>query len=161
DLALLYKEIKRIHYDPFRKTTREQFDAYVKKLHEDIPKLSDNQIIVGFIKLAQMAGDGHTHVRPGGTRKGLPIQLFQFEEGVFVTAAAPEYEDLAGAQILKTGSHSTAEVLEALKSVVSRDNEHWLKTMSPEFMRSPMILNGLGLIPDGDKATLTVRDAAG
>ncbi|MBI3407315.1 MAG: hypothetical protein HY040_03030 [Planctomycetes bacterium] len=161
DLKLLDREIKRIHYDPFRKTKREQFDAFVKKLHDDIPKLTDNQIMVGFIKLAQMAGDGHTHVRPSGTRKGLPIQMFQYEDGIFVVAAAPDHADLAGAKVLKVGEHSIEKALAALTPIISRDNDMGLKAAGPAFLKSTMVLNGLGLIPDADKATFTVRDASG
>jgi tetratricopeptide (TPR) repeat protein len=62
DLKLLARELKRVHYDPFRKVSREEFDAYVKKLHDDIPRLSDTQVGVGLMKLMRMAGDGHTAV---------------------------------------------------------------------------------------------------
>src|SRR5262245_21219850 len=103
DLALLVREIKRLHYNPYRTFTREQFDAEVKKLHDAIPKLSDPQIEVGFIKIARIAGDGHTHIRPGGQLRRMPVQLFHFAEGVFVTAAHPVHAALAGAQVLKIG----------------------------------------------------------
>ncbi len=161
DLKLLAREIKRLHYNPFRFMTREQFDAQVQKLHEDIPRLKDGEIIVGFMKLVQAVGDGHTSIRPAGPIKALPVQLFLFEEGVFVTAAAPTHADLAGAEILKVGEHKTADALAALASVISRDNAMGLKAMGPRFLTFPRLLNGLGLIPDADKATFTVRDASG
>src|SRR5207244_2549875 len=60
DLDLLAREITRGHFAPFAKASKEQFDAEVRKLREEIPRLSDNQIAVGFQKLLRRVGDGHT-----------------------------------------------------------------------------------------------------
>lgn len=161
DLKVLAREIQRMHYSPYRKVTREQFEAQVKKLHDDIPKLKDEEIVVGFMKIACLAGDGHTSVRPSGPLELVPVQLFQFTEGVFVTAAAPDHADLAGAEILKVGDRPTAEVLAALDPVIHRDNATGPLAMGPFFLMIPKLLYGLGLIPDRDKATYTIRDAKG
>jgi tetratricopeptide (TPR) repeat protein len=161
DLKLAAHEIKRLHFNPYREVSREAFDAYVQKLHDDIPKLTDGQITIGLVKLGRMAGDGHTHLRPAGSVLMLPLQLFLFEEGVFVTAVAPEHGELAGACLLKIGTHTTAEVLKALDPLISRDNAMGVKAIAPMFMTVLPALHGLGLIPDADTATLTVRDAAG
>lgn len=158
DLAYLAREIKRLHYNPYRLVTREQFDAEVRQIHDAIPKLTDPQIEARFRKLVRLAGDGHTTIRPPDPRLTLPVQLYQFAEGVFVTAAAPGHEDLAGAQVLKVGDRTTAEVLTALEPVISRDNPMGLKLVGPGLMTVPRLLHGLDLIPDADKATLTIRD---
>lgn len=160
-LNLLAREIKRLHYNPFRHVTREQFDAHVKKLDEDIPRLKHNEILVGFLKLAALPGDGHTWARPAGARTAVPLQLFAFSEGVFVTAAAPEHAELAGNEVVKVGGRKTADVLAALEPVISRDNPMGLKTMGPALMTVPRVLSGLGLVAEDDRLTLTVRDAAG
>ncbi len=165
DLRFLVREVKRLHYDPFRRVGRETFDAYVKKLDEDIPKLTDPQIVTGFMKIAAMAGDGHTVIRhPDAVNDGkklLPVQFYLFTEGLFILAAAPEHVDLAGAQVLKIGGHAVEKVIEALDPLISRDNEMWPKLIGPGLMRSPLILNGLGLIPAADRIEITIRDLAG
>lgn len=162
DLVFLARELKRVHYDPFKKVSKEEFDAYVKKLHSDIPKLSDAQVTVGFMKLLQMMGDGHTTMgRVQAMPSQLPVQFYLFTEGLFVTAAAPEHAELVGAQVLKFGDAPVEKVLEAMKEVVSRDNSMWVKFVGVNLMRNPFIMNGLGLIPAADKVTLTVKDAKG
>jgi hypothetical protein len=69
--------------------------------------------------------DGHTAVWPVGEhrlfRAALPLRMFWFEEGLFVTAADPRYKDLLGAQVLKLDGRSIDEVFEALVSYVNRD----------------------------------------
>jgi tetratricopeptide (TPR) repeat protein len=162
DLKLLAREIKRLHYDPFRQFTQAQFDAHVNRLNEEIPKLSEAQIVVGLMKLARMAGDGHTSVFGAlPTTKRLPVQLFLFTEGIFVTAAAPEHAELLGAQIIKVGEHPVEKVMQALDPLISRDNDMGPKNIAPGLMRNLLLLNGAGLIPDQEKCAFTIRDATG
>jgi tetratricopeptide (TPR) repeat protein len=161
DLKWLAREIRRKHFDPYKRHSREEFDAYVRKLHDDIPKLSDAQVQVALVRLAAMAGDGHTYVRPAGPMQMLPVQFYQFTEGVFITAAAPEHADLAGAQVLRIGDHDVQAVQKAVEPLVSHDNPMGFLSLGVRLLTSPQLLHGLGLLPYPDKAALTVRDAAG
>ena len=165
DLDLLVREIKRMHPNPYRQMSREAFDAFVSKLRDDIPKLNDEQVAVGLMKLAALPGDGHTYVRPifltERGQLGIPIVYYSFAEGVFIVAAATKYKDLLGAQVLRVGDHTMEEVLSACAPAASRDNAMGLKLEISAFIRSPQLLYGLGLIPDPDKMRLTVRDAEG
>src|SRR5262249_53349479 len=129
--------------------------------HDDIPKLKDEQVMVGFMKLGCLAGDGHTSVWPGGPREIVPLQLFHFSEGVFVTAAAPEHADLAGAEVLEVGKHATADALAAVDPIIPRDNAMGAKWLVMYALTVPRLLYGLGLIPTPDKIPLTIRDATG
>ena len=165
DLWLLSRELKRIHYDPFKKVSREAFDGYVKKLNDDIPNLRDSQIEVGFMRMMRMMGDGHTSIRPGHAqpqaRMAAPVEFYRFTEGLFVTRAAPKVADLVGAQVLKIGDHSVEKVYEALDQVISQDNKMWPLLIGANMIRYPRTLNGLGLIREEDRMTITVRDAQG
>lgn len=161
DLRVLAREIKRMHFDPYRRVTREEFDAQVQRLYEEIPRLSENQVMARFVAIAALAGDGHTHVRPSGQIGMAPIQMFAFTDGVFITAAAPAHAELAGAQVLKVGVHSVEDALRMLDPVISRDNAMGIKAAGPARLVFPALLNGLGMVPESDKLPLTIRDAKG
>lgn len=165
DLQILSREIKRLHYDPFRRVSREEFDAYVRKLGEEIPRLTDAQIIVGLMKLARMAGDGHTQIRHPSygqeAKKLLPVQFYLFSEGLFILAAAPEQRELVGAEVISIGGHKVERVIEALDPIISQDNRMWPKLIAPGMMRNPFLLHGLGLVRESDRVALTIRDASG
>jgi hypothetical protein len=113
----------------------------------------------------RMAGDGHTRILPtyAGelSRKGALVQFYLFTEGLFITAADPRYADMVGAQVLRVGEHGVERVIESLESVISRDNAIWIKLIAPALMAYPQILNGLGLIPNGEALPLTIKDATG
>ena len=165
DLWLLSRELKRIHYDPFKMVSREEFEGYVKKLHDDIPRLRDAQIEVGFMKLSRMMGDGHTTIRPGHgqpqARLAVPAEFYQFSEGLFVTRAAPKWADIVGAQVLEIGEHSIEKVYESLDQVISQDNKMWPLFIGANLMRFTRVLNGLGLIGEEDRMSITIKDSEG
>jgi tetratricopeptide (TPR) repeat protein len=166
DLWLLARELQRIHYDPYKYVSKAEFDAYVKKLNDEIPKLTDHQIAVGLMKLMRMMGDGHTQIRPAGAghnpaMAGLPVEFYLFKEGLFITAAAPQHADLVGAQVIRIGDNTVEKVFETLDSVISQDNKMWVKFIGANLMKRPSVLNGLGLIPATDKMQITLRDGEG
>lgn len=166
DLQFLAREIKRRSYDPYHKVSREEFEASVKGLHDAIPQLTDLQISIELMKFVAKGGDGHTMVfgfweRPEFLQT-IPVDFFLFEEGLFITMADSRFEDLLGAQVLRFGNHTIPEVLQALDPLISRDNDlAGLKVMGLMRMRNLPLLRALGLIPDPDKVSLSIKDRKG
>ncbi len=62
DLAFLAREIKRRAYAPFREISEPEFDVAVARLAEDVPGLSDIQILAGMMRLLRPLGDGNTYL---------------------------------------------------------------------------------------------------
>lgn len=151
DLQFLAREVKRKAYPTFLKTSGKEFDAAVKVLHDAIPKLTDTQIAISMAKLMRMVGDGHTAFYWGAGLDSLSMQFYFFEEGLFIISADPKYKDLLGAQVLKFGSRTTNEIVQAIEPLIPRDNEIWIKQVAPYRMRSLPLLHALGLIPDAKK----------
>jgi hypothetical protein len=168
DLWLLHREVSRIHINPYGKHTKAEQEAWVAKLNRDIPKLTDAQIMVSFMKYMRRINDGHTQIRPGqaagshqGPSTGLPVQLSWYQEGVFINAADPSQKDLVGAQVLRVGGRPVEGVIRALDEVTPQDNSQGLKAYAGRFLATPPLLNGLGLIPSDKEVTYTVRMASG
>jgi hypothetical protein len=163
DLALLAREVKRKGYieGVYRALSKHDFDAAVKKLNDDIPKLSDGRIVVEMMKLLRLVGDGHTGIeRPPAQLEyllALPLQFYLFKEGLFIIAADPQYKELLGAQVKRFGDRSVDEVMHALDQVISRDNEMWPVQVAPYRMRSAPLLNALALTADPRKVALTIE----
>jgi hypothetical protein len=163
DLTFLAREIKRRAYAPFREISEPEFDAAVTRLTEDVPGLSDFQILAGMMRLLRPLGDGHAFVLPAqdgkDTQLALPVKFYRFTEGLFVTAASEAYRQLIGAQVLSVDGHPADEVLTAIEPLISRDNDQQVTWIGPEFLRWTPLIHALGLISDPGQATLTVRFA--
>ena len=167
DLALLAREVKRKGYVPgvARTLSKAEFDVLVNKLNNDIPRLTDAQILIELMKLMRKVGDGHTGILGrldhAGSALSLPLQFYLFKEGLFIIAADPKHKDLLGAQVLRFGDRTVAEVMQALDPLTSRDNDFWPNQVGPYRMRSLPLLNGLGLIPESTKVALTLKEPGG
>lgn len=167
DLQVVAREVKRKGYmdGVARKLSKEDFDAAVKRLSEQIPKLTDMQVSIELMKLLRLVGDGHTGVLAAPPRpeyiRSVPVQFYLFKEGLFIIGADPSHKDLLGMQVLRFGERTIDEVMAALDPLTSRDNEIWPSLVGPYRMRYLPLLHGLGLIPDPARVTLTLRDAEG
>jgi Tetratricopeptide repeat len=171
DLAFLARWTKAKAYHPFRTDTgdrfvsnaiytQSQFDAQVRKLSDAVPDLTDPQIELGMMRLLAALGDGHTELG-GGPRPEysmtIPVKFESFEEGLFVTAAAPAYRNLLGARVLAFDGHPTGTIMQSVAPYVSRDNDYWLSAVEPYRLRAIPFLHALGLASRADRVTLHVE----
>ena len=167
DLSLFAREVKRRGFEVPRTISEREFDAAVQQLSAAVPKLTDMQMVIEFAKLAHKVGDGHTNVFPSPQSSAefhptLPVKFYLFKEGLFIIAADPKFKDLLGAEVLRVGNHTIAEVTAALDPLISRDDSDiWVKERVPYMIRSVPLLNGLGLIPKATEVELSVRDTTG
>src|SRR5262249_41230309 len=150
-----------------RPVTLTQFEAKVREVHHAIPKLTDGQAVLEFMKLMVFLEDGHTAVWNVGEnplfRAALPLRFFWFEEGLFVIVAEPKYKELLGARVQAFDGRTTDEVLKGMSPYVQRDrgNPMSLKMFLPDGIRKLAVLHAAGLIKRPDQVTLTVRDQSG
>ncbi len=163
DVAFFAREIKRRAYAPFTEVSEQDFDAAVARLAEDVPDLSDFQILAGLLRLLRPLGDGHAFAIPDQTKPGLglPVKFFLFAEGLFVTAATEAYRETVGAQVLSIDGRPVDEMLAAVEPLLSRDNDQQVKWIGPEVLRWTPLLHAIGLIGEPDQATLGLRLGAG
>lgn len=167
DLRFLAREVKRRAYAPFRSMPGAAFDVALVELGQEIPALSDLQIIVELRRILGRLGDGHVEVSlPDGhpdLRQLLPVQFSLFEEGLFIVAAHRSHEDLLGAQVLEIGDHAIEEVIAACDPILPRDggNAQWPKHVLPRRLRELPLLHALGIAPSQTALALRVQDLGG
>jgi hypothetical protein len=88
------------------------------------------------------------------------LHLYLFSDGLFVTAAPSGMGQgghgdppLLGARLLSVDGRPAEEIYEAVRPVVSMDNEMGLKAAAPLLIRLPEVLHALGVIRSLDRAT--------
>lgn len=166
DLDLLVEELERIHPEPWHGIAREDFVAAIDDLKARLGELSPDELVVELsrvVALLSRAGrDGHQFAVPADGAEGpyLPIRVYEFEEGVFITQALAPNTELAGARITAVGGHPVAEALDALEPLVPRDGPQTVREFRPVFFVRVDVLHGLGLIGEG-AVELAIVDADG
>lgn len=137
---------------------REDFDAAVNKLYNGVPTMTDDEIVVGLMKLVAMIKDGHTNLIPRQyvTNGVLPIKLYRFTDGLYVQKAAPAYAEMVGAKVVKIGNATADEAMSAIAPVVAADNEMGVLDLGPSMLMVPEMLAGLKIISDKQKVDIGV-----
>lgn len=164
DLRYLAHTLPRVHKNAFFSVTRTQFEEAVGKLDASIPTLSDSRIMVEMARLVALVGDGHTAVnlyQAATDFRILPLQIIWFKDGLYVTATPPQYAAALGTRVSQIGGVDVEKVVAAVSSAVSHENGAYLKQVVPQYMISPEILQGVGLINETGAVTIKLQPPAG
>jgi hypothetical protein len=167
DLDNLLVQLEMIHPEPFHGIDREAWIAHLHALRDGLGDLTPEQALVELQRVVALLSrdgrDGHQLAlqAPGHTGPMLPLRIYEFDDGVFITAAmAPGQADLVGTRIQAVNGHPIDEVLAALDPLVPRDGPATVPFFRPLHLLRTEVLRGLGLIGVGD-VTLSVAAPGG
>jgi hypothetical protein len=91
DLRVLSTQISTRHRNPFHHLPNDVFNDTVAALHERIPDLRGDEVVVGLHDVAAMIGDGHTRVETSGVYRRFPLELYLFDHTLRVTRTVAAY----------------------------------------------------------------------
>jgi hypothetical protein len=168
DLAALVPGMAAIHANLTHSVTRAALDAAVADLSARVGTATDDQLLVGVLRIVAMVSSGGCDAHTGAYIWGsgtyavdsLPFRVWLFpkEDGtgdeVRVVGALPPYPMSIGERIDAIDGHPIADVLAAIAPLVPRDNDQTVRLLTPRFLLIPQVLRGLGLA-DAGPITLT------
>jgi hypothetical protein len=102
DLDGLVERLEAYHPEPWHGISREEFVAEVEDLKARLPELGEEETVVAVMRLVALISangrDGHMFAFPtdGDYGTALPLRVYEFPDGVFVTDALSQHEDLVG-----------------------------------------------------------------
>ncbi|MEO8570843.1 MAG: hypothetical protein ABI553_04010 [Chloroflexota bacterium] len=167
DIDALLEARERYHPNPWHGFDRDTWIAAADAAKVRIPTLTDAQALVEVVRLAAMPDwggrDGHTGIffLPDSGVHAYPILLWQFSDGMVITAARAPYEKLVGSRIEAIAGRPIADVLALVEPLAPRDNDSNLLSYGPLYMRITELLAGLGVIDAVGPATFTLVDQKG
>lgn len=159
DVRFLGDELPKQHRSAYHRMDRAEYELAVKSLYDRVPTLSEDEILVGMMRIVAMIKDGHTNIIPRSYfRSGVfPVKYFVFSDGIFIQMAAPEYADMVGGRVIKIGNMSADDAFKAVSPAAFADNEFGVKSMTPVMMTVPEILAGSKVTDSKQKLTLVVE----
>jgi hypothetical protein len=137
DLDTIATQLPVLHPNLFFQTPRSVFNQAVSDLRNAIPQLSDPEVLVGMARIVALPGDGHTNLyltQAGASFHVLPLNLRWFEDGFFITAAGTDYPRAVGARVLRIGDRSIEDAYQSIASIVSHENDSWVRDFSPTYL---------------------------
>ncbi len=159
DIRFLGDELAKRHRNAFHRLKKEDYDSAVKALYDGAPRMTDDEIIVGMMKIVAMVKDGHTNLIPRTFfRSGIfPVKYYWFSDGLYIMKAAPEHVDLVGAKVIRIGKMSVDDALKAAGAINASDNEMGRKNYAPILIKVPEILAGLNIVDEKTRLSLVVE----
>jgi len=162
DLRHLARELPSHHANAFHTITREAFDAEVARLDAAIPHLNGDAVLVGFMRIVALIGDGHTHLDLPPSSLRYPVEMQWFGDELRVIAAQAPYHSAVGARVLAIGTRPVRDVMERATQLVPRgENDGRTRLTATMQLTSPEVLHGLGLIAERANAAFAVELATG
>ncbi|GIU53581.1 hypothetical protein [Shewanella sp. KT0246] len=165
DLQFLLDEIKRLHVDTYHHVSEGELELQAKAVAQNIPNLSDQQIVFQFMELVASVGNGHNFIVPTHSKKGsftrLPVQFYKFSDGLYIVKTNADYQHLLGRKVISIADTPIEKAMEKIASVNARDNEMQQYWLGPYYLALPEVLEGLGIVKSAEEVLLTLADKNG
>ncbi len=155
DLDQLVSSLDSTHPNAWHGIAREEFVAALDGYEAALPGYTPEEAVVELMRvvalLSREGRDGHQFAIPqqGSEPPVLPITVYEFDEGVTITAAAPPHQGLVGGSITAIAGTPINDVLAAIEPLVPRDGPATVPAFRPIFLPRTEVLRGLGIIGDG------------
>jgi dienelactone hydrolase len=160
DVQLLAQHLREDHPNLFHDLSPERFDAAVDDLAVRADSLTEDELLVGLMRIAALPGvrDGHTGVFPldPSNRRALhmyPVRLYTFSDGAYVVGAADS--QLLRSRLVAVNGRPLEEVGAAVRPLVPHDNGSTLMLRTTTFMDTAEVLHGLGIAPGAGPLSFT------
>ena len=159
DLAFLQETINNDYPFLFKKVTKEEFEGKVIRLHKEMYKLEDHEIIVGLSRIVSLFKYGHTDIGFGTepfTFRYLPVNFYHYSDGVYVQGTHKDYKSILGAKLVAIEGTSTEDALKAIYPTVPSENDQYFKAFGISYLRIPEVLHAQRVIKNlGDEVSFT------
>jgi tetratricopeptide (TPR) repeat protein len=159
DLRFLQKTVHQDYPFLFKKTTAAEFDAAADKLYQEISSLQAHEIVAGFSRLIASFQYGHTDIswRQAPVKFHIvPLNLYQFSDGIFVEGAHADYANALGARLVEVEGVPVGNVLDAIRPLMPAENDQFFKAYGLDFLLIPEALHAQG-VTKTLKNSLTLR----
>ncbi len=163
DLRFVREQLLALHPNPFHGVDRDVFDAALASAAEDIEATTDTEMLLRLMRLVALlgaaGGEGHSGVRHRDHGR-LPVQLYEFPEGIYVVDTDDDRAGDRGWQLLAIDGRAPAEILAALAPLVPADNPTNHRVRRLFLTHIPELLAATGCSQRESEVTARLRDPA-
>lgn len=160
DLDFLYEKVLAgFHPDAFANTPESEFLALKAEIEGRLETVSGTEFLLDLMRLAALVGDSHTSVSVGSAAnfRAYPFSLVRRGESWYLSAAAPEDEDLLCQEVTLLAGKPVEEVIEAYGTLFASDNPVHLRRQFRQACNVADIYEYLGLVEAGEPLAVTLK----
>jgi hypothetical protein len=166
DVRELGASIAELHPEPFRSVSKQRFEREVSSVAARAPSMSRSELLVGVLRIIALLGprNGHTGLFPGDPSNTselhlYPVRLYDFADGMYVVDAVDR--TLVRSEVVAIEGVPIADVVARVHPLVPHDNDSNLRGLTPHFLLTSEVLDGLGIAGDAESARFTLERPGG
>lgn len=147
DLNQLREELPKKHLNLYFEKSEEDFFWEIDRLKEELADgdMDHFVLISNIARIIASFKDAHTTLYIPG-KWFLPFEFYWFMDGLYIIGGISRYSSLIGCKVTHINDIEIKEVNNRLKTVIAYENESFLKSQLPKYIRVAEVLFGLGLI---------------
>lgn len=158
DIDYLHVNLPKVHKNLYHSIKKEDFDKETLKLKNDVAELKDYEIKCRLAQIVASVGDAHTSLNLSFNNSSIyPMVLRWFSEDLRVIATGKEHKDILGKKLTNINGTPINEIMKKIDSLISHENNQWLKVIDVQYVVMPDVLKFLG-ITLGDDAQFSFED---
>ncbi|WP_396586365.1 hypothetical protein [Bermanella sp. R86510] len=154
DIDFYAEKLVERHIDPFHTLSQASFNEEIARIKESIPHRTENELLIELMTLTRKIDDGHTSFPLWGREQpSFPLRLKLFGKHLYVLSTTTRYKDILGAKLVSINGVPASEIFDALWEISPfSENEFSTAVRAASYLPNANILNGLGVVENGDEA---------
>ncbi|MDD2370428.1 MAG: peptidase S41 [Firmicutes bacterium] len=145
DIEQLKSELPKRHKNLYFLNSEKNFFDYIELLEKSLENLNHFNVICEIGKIIASFGDGHTTLMIPG-KWVLPFEFYWFEEGIYIIGTIKKYQYCINRKVTKINGIFIEDIINSMKSIISHENEQFVKSQLPKYLKVAEVLYGLGII---------------
>lgn len=150
DIDYLKTNLAKKHKNIYHTISKEDYNKKFEDLKNEVPNLKADEIKLKLAQIVASVGDAHTALRLGFEQDTDKYQLglWWFGKNLKVLSIEKEYKDILGYNLTAINNIPIEQVMDKVNSLISHENEQWLKYNNPNYVVMPEVLRFLGIVKD-------------
>ncbi|GGF55174.1 S41 family peptidase [Alteromonas lipolytica] len=159
DINVYVKNLEQGHINLFHTVDKANFYKQLARLQEQLPKLSENEVLVKLMELTRTVDDGHTSFPLWGPKlHKFPVKLIAIDQRLFVNEATINNQGLLKSELVSINGKPIKEIFNTLAKLVPfSENPYSTQVRVAQYLPMAEVLNGLGIIEPDYTARFTFK----
>jgi len=160
DVDFLYRELPQRHKNLYFSISEADFAESIQSLKRNMPWLDDSEIKVQIAKIVASVRDAHTSVNIS-LYYFCPLEFYWFSDGIYAVNTLKSDDALLYKRLTHIDGIEIEQVIESLSTIISHENQSFLKSLLPKYLPAIELLYGLKIAQRFEGMTFTFEDESG
>lgn len=158
DIDYLQENLPKKHKNMYHSIKKEDFDKEIMSLKDEVPSLKDYEIKTRLAQIVASVGDAHTALNLSSNNNlSYPVILYWFDKDLRIVSTNKDKKDILGKKLVKINNIPIDEIVKKIDTMISHENNQWVKVMDVNYVTNPDVLKSLG-ITSKDTIQLSLED---